>query len=506
MKIGSWAWLMLAAAPLLAGCGDFWQAPSGGSGGNSIALTNNGDIAIAPAAASGNTVTITVTPSSSFTGTVALSCALTSSPSGATSPATCSMSPTSLDFTADSALTSTLTATTTGTTSNGAYDFTVTGSSSGISNATTSVCVEVTTSSTTCGSAAATSGVFYVLNQVTNQMVAFTATSTGTVNTIGTVTMPVAAVAGVEPASIAIAPNGNFLFASTEGGVFLYTIGTGGSLALANGGLAITQYPATTMQVDSTNSWLVFGISGSTQLYAASISSSTGQLASPTLIPFTLPGSPLQLVLSPGDSSSCNNCYVFVAMGNAGTEAIHFNPSDTTSPFGTYGNIALINVNGGANTVAVDPTNGLLYIGETAAVAGTQTGGLRAFTIASTQLPEITGSPYASGGTGPSSILPSADGNYVYIANQAVSGSSDDNISSFSVSPTALTSITTVTAGPAGRIIMAEDSSDTYLFAVDYAGDPDLTAYTMSSGTLTSLLTSSTGTDPVGAYAIAALP
>ena len=37
------------------------------------------------------------------------------------------------------------------------------------------------------------------------------------------------------------------------------------------------------------------------------------------------------------------------------------------------------------------------------------------------------------------------------------------------------------------------------------SGDPDLEAYTMSSGALTSALTAATGTDPVGALAIAAL-
>ncbi|MGD0520988.1 MAG: hypothetical protein ABSA48_07005 [Terracidiphilus sp.] len=32
MKMGTWARLLLAAAPLLAGCGNFWQSPTGGSG------------------------------------------------------------------------------------------------------------------------------------------------------------------------------------------------------------------------------------------------------------------------------------------------------------------------------------------------------------------------------------------------------------------------------------------------------------------------------------------
>jgi hypothetical protein len=50
------------------------------------------------------------------------------------------------------------------------------------------------------------------------------------------------------------------------------------------------------------------------------------------------------------------------------------------------------------------------------------------------------------------------------------------------------------------------DSTGNYLMAVDSAGSPDLDAYTMSSGTLTSALTGTTGTDPVQAVAIAAAP
>ena len=41
MKIRAWARLLLAAAPLLAGCGNFWQAPTGGSGSGSGGCTSN---------------------------------------------------------------------------------------------------------------------------------------------------------------------------------------------------------------------------------------------------------------------------------------------------------------------------------------------------------------------------------------------------------------------------------------------------------------------------------
>jgi len=55
--MGKWAWLLLAAAPLvagLAGCGDFWQAPSGST---SFTLTNSGAITVSPGATTGNTAT-----------------------------------------------------------------------------------------------------------------------------------------------------------------------------------------------------------------------------------------------------------------------------------------------------------------------------------------------------------------------------------------------------------------------------------------------------------------
>ena len=500
MNFGKWARLLLAAAPLLAGCGDFWQASSGGSGTGSFSLTNNGPITVAPGATTGNTAAITVTPSSSFTGTVALTCAVTTSPSSAVSPTTCSLSPTSLDFSSDAAQTSTLTATTTGTTTTGSYVITVTGSSSGASNETTPVCVEVTASTGTCSTATGTSGYFFVLNQTTEQIVSAHISSGQVVGT--SYNLP------AEPEAIAVAPNGNFLYVSTPIGIYLYTIGSNGALTLGNGGLRISQDPASTMQVDSTNSWLVDAISGTTEIFAIAINPSTGVLTNDTEQPFPsgLP-SPFttQLAISPNDSNSCNNCYVFVAMGSGGTELINFNPGNS-NPFGNFGTIHLKNTNGGDNAVAVDPSNRLLYIGESAAVSGTQTGGLRAFTINSSGVSEISGSPYSSQGTGPVSILPSADGSYVYVANQSVSGSSSDNIASFSVSTNSLSYIAAATAGPAGRIGLTEDSTGGYLLAVDEAGNPDLQAFTMSTGTLTSVFSVATGTDPVGAFAIAALP
>jgi hypothetical protein len=67
-------------------------------------------VSVAPGATTGNTSTITVTPVSGFTGTVSLSCAI--SPTAASDPATCSLSPASVAI-SGAAQTSTLTVSTT---------------------------------------------------------------------------------------------------------------------------------------------------------------------------------------------------------------------------------------------------------------------------------------------------------------------------------------------------------------------------------------------------------
>ena len=101
------------------------------------------------------------------------------------------------------------------------------------------------------------SGVFYVLNQKTDQIVTYSITS-GALSTPVALTVPAAG-----PIALAVAPNGKFLYVSTLGGIYLYTIASNGALTVGNTGEALSSDPATTMQVDATDSWLVDAISGS---------------------------------------------------------------------------------------------------------------------------------------------------------------------------------------------------------------------------------------------------
>jgi trimeric autotransporter adhesin len=88
-------------------------------------------------AATGNTSTISVTPANGFTGNVPLACAATTIPAGATSLATCSLNPDTVDVTGTAAVTSVLTIASTATTTPGSYVFTIVGATGVISSQTT---------------------------------------------------------------------------------------------------------------------------------------------------------------------------------------------------------------------------------------------------------------------------------------------------------------------------------------------------------------------------------
>lgn len=351
------------------------------------------------------------------------------------------------------------------------------------------------------------SGIFYVLNRTTNQIAGFSFTA-GASSPTAVSGSPWAL--GSEPFALAIAPSGEFLYVSTVNGIYLYTVGTGGTLTIGNSGTPISSDPAYTMQVDPSGSWLIEAVSGTGQLNAIPLDANTGLYTGSGTQYTTLPSTTVnQIAVSPSGSSYP---YVFVAMGTGGTAVIPFT-SGNAKPFGTVSKVSVKNSEGGDNAVAVDPQNRLLYVGETAAVSGTQSGGLRVFTIGTSGVTEISGSPYSTGGTGPSFILPSTS--YVYVANSAVSGSKTGNISGFSITTSgtttitySLTAINTVSTGTQTESL-AEDSTDAYLLAVNYGGSPDLSTFTFdatTAGQLDAGPTAATGTDPVGAWAIVAAP
>jgi len=344
----------------------------------------------------------------------------------------------------------------------------------------------------------ASSGNFYVLNTATSQLAGFYINAGVLTALPGSPYLLASA-----PLAIAVAPNNAFLYVSTASGIYLYSIASTGQLTLGNSSASITQDQAQSMQVDATNSWLVEAVSGVDAVYAIQINPSTGVATSTTEQIGALPAATVQqLAISP------DNTHVFVAMGAGGTAMIPFS-SGNADPFGAVSTIPVQNAAGAALSVAVDPSSRLLYVGETVATSGSNTGGLRAFTLST--LKELTGSPFSSQGLAPYSILPISTGDYVYVANRQVSGSSTGVIAGFSVSSTnsvyALTALGSTFQAGTNPEALAEDNTGTFVFAGDFGGNPDLKGYTFdttNAGYLDAVVSDATGTDPVQASAIAA--
>jgi hypothetical protein len=353
-----------------------------------------------------------------------------------------------------------------------------------------------------------------VVDQTTAQIAGY-AISSGTLKALSGSPYAVPAA----PASIAVAPGGGFLYAGTINGIYLYTIATDGSLTLANGNAAISTDIAAAMVVSG--SWLVdaFPTTSGVQMNAIPIDSTTGLYTgsggAPPFEAFNISNAAVkQMVLSPDGNN------LFLALGAPGTIVIPFSTS-SANPVGTTATtIGPLNSNGSALSVAVDPTNRVFYIGETLANSSGNSGGLRVFNYSSLgsgtrrSLPtQISGSPIASGGLSPSAILPIASGDYVYVAN-GQGTTAGGNVAWFPITVSGTTYTIAAGSSTASGIQpngLAEDNEDNFVLAVSTggstsSGNPDLEAYTMSSGALTSAITSSTGTDPVGAVAIAALP
>jgi 6-phosphogluconolactonase len=293
------------------------------------------------------------------------------------------------------------------------------------------------------------------------------------------------------PTSIVVAPNNAFLYVGTNLGIFLYTIGTDGTLTEGNDDTIVYEGPSQiqSMVVDKTSSWLVIANQNSTELDALAVDPTTGVPPTSSAVTFPLSAAtPQKISISPANDN------VFAALGTNGVEAVGFNPSSGSKPFGTGVSLGLYAKGGSDNAVVADPTSTYMYVAE-----GTSNQ-LRVFTIANFQTKEVD---YATG-AGPSAILADPTGAYVYVTN-----ATDNSISGFSNSAGALTAQgDSPFATAKDPVAIAEDSTKAYVVDVGFGINPNLWIYNFDSatpGTLDVTATTSTGggADPSLSNAVA---
>jgi hypothetical protein len=314
--------------------------------------------------------------------------------------------------------------------------------------------------------------------------------------------------------AMAPGPSGSgYLYVSSTAGVYIYTVNSS-SGALTQGAQVSQDLTAGAIQVDPGGAWLIEALDVGS-LVAVPITS-TGVFDSSTtraVQQVALAGLQVQqMAISP------NHTLIAVALGSAGTQLFPFTSSNTANPIGTAlsPTIGTVNTTGVGASVAVsfDPLSRFMYIGETAAfpTSTSSSGGLRAFTIASSPLAvaEFQGSPYQTTGTGPHAIQPIAAGDYVYAASWQ--GTTAGLITPFQLTSTvsttgtvykltALTSTVATGIQPSG---LDEDNLANFMLAVSSGGTPTFSAYifdTTTIGKLDLTNTDSTAATPAGVTA-----
>ena len=342
------------------------------------------------------------------------------------------------------------------------------------------------------GGTTLTSNDFYILNGTASASIAGYSIVKGTLTALSGSPYTVTGT----PYSMAIDPTGSFAYVSSTGGVILYTIDSTTG-AMTQGSEVFQDGQALAIGIDPSGKWLL-DASGQGTLFAIPITS-TGTVDTARSVQQTaaLAGTAVQQI-----AFEPSGGWVFVALGSAGTEAFPFAATNAAPITTTAAKIKPSNTSAGsALSVAVDPSNRLLYVGEAAAFpsSSSNSGGLRAFTIGATTLAELSGSPWASGGTGPHAILPESKGSHVYVANWA--GTSAGNITGFSVSATSLTLLSNSVATGNEPVGLDQDLSGNFVLAVNATGSTTFDAYyfdTTTAGKLDlGLSSTSTGTSPV---------
>lgn len=298
----------------------------------------------------------------------------------------------------------------------------------------------------------------------------------------------------LEPTSLAVTPDDSYLYmGSAAGGIYVYTIGSGGALTIGNNGTPVaTGVAPGILRVDPSGKWLLGADALAGEAYVFQIGSG-GALTSISSSVVTLNATVAATDLEITPSGN----YVFVADGTAGIYTLSFN--STTGALAQVNSVLSPKQSGDADYgMAIAPSGGFLFAAETGI------GAVRVFSISSSGvLAETAGSPVSTG-TGPFAVLVDSTGSYVYVANRT-----PGTISAFLLSNSG--ALTAIAGSPFSTgslpVAMVEDKSHTYVAVLCAGGNPDLQVFsfnTTTAGALQSFATAKTGTDPTEASSLAA--
>jgi 6-phosphogluconolactonase (cycloisomerase 2 family) len=290
--------------------------------------------------------------------------------------------------------------------------------------------------------------------------------NTGTVGTFSVASGNVSGVAQstvnapAMPTAIAATPSGKFLYlATSEGSVYLDSIASNGNLQAGNQGNPVANMKQPTwMSIDRSGKWLFIASSSSGGVQEFQIDGATGALHSVSPSPVLDPGTPTEIYLTPDDQQ------LFVALGKGGVDAFPFDAA--TGAVGTRQHIAPLHTNSADNVLTSDSASRNLYVSE----ANT---GIRAFSIGGgATLQEISGSPFGSPQSVPTSMVMQSSTGYLVAANSAANSIIQYSIAADGALTVVSRSSSTADSSPAALIL---DNNGSNVLSVSKDAVPNVT-------------------------------
>jgi 6-phosphogluconolactonase len=298
---------------------------------------------------------------------------------------------------------------------------------------------------------------------------------------------------GYAPIDAVVTPDNAFVYVAGPGAIYVYTINSDGSVTGASGGAGVAVVSVVSLAISPDGNWL-FGLDAQTTVVDVfQIPKTNGNLPLKGQVPYSVTNA--QVVPKMVKVSPTGNL-VFIALGTGGDIVFTF---DTTT--GTLVNSQQLSLNSTTtsdNALAINSAGTYLYIGR----SGTN-GGVAVYTIGTGgKLDSVSGSPFTSGNQ-PNSLVLDSTGKYLYVGNRG-----DGNISGYSIGTgSALTALSGSPYASGSQVnSLGVDKSGKYLLAGAFNGGPDLSMYSFDAavaGKLNLVTSAASGTAPAGVTAIA---
>jgi 6-phosphogluconolactonase len=329
----------------------------------------------------------------------------------------------------------------------------------------------------------------YVTNSTTQTLAGFTI-GTGTLAAVPNSPLSL----GYPAVDAVVTPDSAFVYVAGPGAIYVYKINSDGSVTGSSSGAGVAIVNVVSLAVSPDGNWL-FGLDNTTTvLNQFKIDKSSGSLTSVAATPYSVSNAvvaPKMVRVSPLGN------LVFIALGTGGD--IVFTLDTSTGAVANSQQLSLGSNNRTSdNALAIDSTGSYLYIARSG-----DNGGVAVYTIGTGGvLNSIAGSPFAAGAQ-PFFVVLDTTGKFLYVANRT-----DGTISGYSIGTgSALTALSGSPFTSGSQVnSLGVDHSGKYLLAGAFNGGPDLSMYGFDAttpGKLNLVTSTATGTDPTGVTAVA---